>query len=545
MYLRNFYSLKKFFKEFDIIKKLYIQFNYFFFKKKIYRQLDDSNIEFKQSKNKNIIFTLIETSHPVNFFLMLFAKILKIRGYNVLVLVCDQFLKACEIKSIQRVKDPCYECKFNQKKFYPLFKIQTIKLSDFYDKNLDIKISNIIRRYKKNNYSFNYSDEFYYLNDVINDSVLRYFFGNVLEENHKKQIPKISMGHCKTAVYMHELSKIIDKKYKPVSVVSLMTSYSSWYPFFYFFKKKNKFRQLSFDKKICLFDTFKFFPAVKLFRKFLNSLKGKQLNQKANSEILIFLKERFGFSHLNSTNSKSLENEKKAKQIENYLSIKKNKINIFIFPNIFWDVGLSDRGGIFNSVLDWLFYTIDLLKNNSKYHIYIKPHPNESVGVESLWGIEKIIRHKYGNSILNLTFLDQSLKISSYELKPFIDLALVYNGTLNLEFMLLNVPVVSIGITPSKGIGLKKELKSKFEYKKVLMDKNNFSKYRVKDQKKLLIFAYFWFLKKNLPWNKKKYYTHNFNRFRGFNFRSLNDLSFNDIQTNSIVKFLTKGKQLF
>jgi hypothetical protein len=545
--LMNFNSFKRIFKNIAIIKRLYIQLNYFFFlKKKIIIQLDDSNIKFSQPKKKTIIFTLIETSHPVNFFLMLFAKILKIRGYNVLILVCDQFLGACEIKSIRRSKDPCYECKFNQKKIYPFFKIPIIKLSNFNNKNLAIKINNIVKRYKKNNYSFNKFDEFYYLNKVIKDSVLRYFYGDVYEDNQKEKFLKISIDHCKTAVYMHELSKIIDKKYMPSSVVSLMTSYSSWHPFFLYFKKRNKFRQIGFDKKICLFDTFKFFPSVKMFRDFLSRFKRKQLNQKENLEISNFLKKRFGSYYMNSTNSIYLENKKESKQIENYLNIKKNKINIFIFPNVFWDVGLSDRGGIFNSVLEWLFYTIDLLKNNSKYHIYIKPHPNEFVGMESLMGIKKIIQKKYGNSISNLTFIDRSLKVSTYELKSFIDLALVFNGTLNLEFMLLNVPVISIGTTSTKGIGFKKELKSKREYKKILIDKNyNFHEFLVRDRKKLMIFVYFWFIKKDLIWNKKNYYTHSINRFKGFNFKSLNDCNFSDTQTNSIVKFLSKGKQLF
>ena len=120
------------------------------------------------------------------------------------------------------------------------------------------------------------------------------------------------------------------------------------------------------------------------------------------------------------------------------------------------------------------------------------------------------------------------------------------NDTLNLEFMLLNVPVISTGMTSTRGIGLIKEVKNINEYKKVLIDQNyNFRKFLVRDRKKLMIFAYFWFIKKDLIWNKKNYYTHSINRFRGFNFKSLNDCNFSDTQTNSIVKFLSKGKQLF
>ena len=420
-------------------------------------------------------------------------------------------------------------------------------MSDFNNKNLDIKINKIVERFKKNDYSFKSHDEFHYLNTAISDSVIRYFYGGIFDEKFKKNIPQISSDHCKTAVYMHEISKIIDLKYKPSSVVSLMSSYSSWYPLFYYFRKKNRFRELRFNTKKLYFDINKFFPSKKLFNNFLKRKTKKKLNTNESTEILKFLKHRFNSQTLNTKTFKNLKSEKiKSRQIERTLKINKEKINIFIFPNVFWDVGLTDRGHIFNSVLEWLFYTIDLLKNNSKYHIYIKPHPNEFVGMESLMGIKKIIQKKYGNSISNLTFIDKSLKASTYELKSFIDLALVFNGTLNLEFMLLNVPVISTGITSTKGIGFKKELKSKREYKKVLIDKNyNFSEFLVRDRKKLMIFVYFWFIKKDLIWNKKNYYTHSINRFKGFNFKSLNDCNFSDTQTNSIVRFILEGKQVF
>ena len=55
--LMNFNSLKRILKNIAIIKRLYIQLNYFFFlKKKLIIQLDDSNIKFSQPKKKNYNF---------------------------------------------------------------------------------------------------------------------------------------------------------------------------------------------------------------------------------------------------------------------------------------------------------------------------------------------------------------------------------------------------------------------------------------------------------------------------------------------------------
>ena len=149
------------------LTKLYIIFRYYhYIKKKITQQLSDQNIKFKKLNNRNIIFTLIETSHPSNFFLMLLAKILHIRGYQVSILVCDSFLKGCEIKSIRSINDKnvCFNCKFNQNKVYPFFKLPIINLSKFYNKKINLKINNAFKRYKNNSYNFKSTDEFFYLN---------------------------------------------------------------------------------------------------------------------------------------------------------------------------------------------------------------------------------------------------------------------------------------------------------------------------------------------------------------------------------------------
>ena len=465
---------------------------------------------------------------------MLLAKILEIKGYTVLVLVCDQFLEGCEIKDIRKKnhKDPCFKCRFNQKKVNPYFKLSTIKLSDFYSKKLDLKINKVLKKYKKNNYFFSHKDKFFYLNKIIDESVTRYYYGDIFAKDNKKHHLDIVFSHCKTTILMTEICKIIDLKYQPLAIVSIMTSYSSWFPFYYHFKKNNRFRQLSFTNKLYGFDQFNYFPATKNFYKFLKLRKNKDLNKIEKIEINRFLKNRF-----------STKNNK-ISSIESFLKLDKTKKNIFIFPNVFWDVGLSDRGRIFDTVLEWLFYTIDLLKNNPKYHIYIKPHPNEFInGAYFSPGVEEIIKKKYVNSIKNLSFIENSSNLSSYDLKQVIDLALVFNGTLHLEFSLLGIPVAATGLSAISGVGFDKQVKSLTHYKEILTKKNyDFRKFIIKDKKKLLTFAYFWFIKRGYKWEKKNYFPEHFGRFKYFGFGSLSDCNLNNLQTKRIVDYIVQGK---
>ena len=152
------------------LRKIYALYKYIFFiKKNLKSQLFDENIIFKDKKKKTIIFSLIETSHPINILLMLVGKFLQIRGYQVLILVCDQILQGCEIKSIKNISDrnPCFNCKFNQKKIIPFFKIPVIKLSSFRDKKMSFLIDKALKKFNDNGYFFKKKDKHFYLNSSI------------------------------------------------------------------------------------------------------------------------------------------------------------------------------------------------------------------------------------------------------------------------------------------------------------------------------------------------------------------------------------------
>jgi hypothetical protein len=533
------------------LSKIYTLYKYnFFIKKKLKRQLFDENIIFKEKKKQTIIFSLIETSHPINILLMLLGKFLQIRGYQVLILVCDQILHGCEIKSIKNIsdKDPCFNCKFNQKKIIPFFKLPIIKLSSFKDKKMSYAINKALKKFKDNGYFFKTQDKYFYLNLHIKDSVTRYFYGNVGEKKFNKKINEVSMDHCNTSIFMHEVSKLLDQKYNPIAVVSTMSVYSSWYPLFNFFSKNgNRFKQISltqYNLKAFIFNEFQLYPAFNRFKKFLDVRKNKNLNKNEKYIISKFIKKRFmGSSEIFTKDSYYKKNMKNLNKIKKILNIRADKKNIFLFTNVFWDVGLADRGLVFNTVLEWVFYTIDLLKNNSNYHLYIKPHPAEFKSSESLIGIEEIIRNKYKNSISNITFIKTDYKIKPYDLKPAIDLALVFNGTLNIEFMLQKVPVISCGISPTLGLRLNRELLNKSDYKKVLTNKNyDYTKFLVKNDNKLMLFAYFYFIKNSIPWKFTNFFYGE--NFKGFSFKSLKNLNKRDPLINHLVNCIVKGDKI-
>ena len=158
------------------------------FKKKLKFNI---KINFKSKfKNKRILLPLIETSHYKCIQLLLIAKALKIRGAKVYVLVCDQALSACEIKSVERdSKDSCWKCKFNRNKILPIFDLNIISLSKYVG---DISDSNATQLIKK------VESEFKSFNTCVEDSVIRHYYGNVPSEDNKVKL--IRQRHRITAI---------------------------------------------------------------------------------------------------------------------------------------------------------------------------------------------------------------------------------------------------------------------------------------------------------------------------------------------------------
>jgi hypothetical protein len=191
-----------------------------------------------------------------------------------------------------------------------------------------------------------------------------------------------------------------------------------------------------------------------------------------------------------------------------------------LFSNLYWDVGLSDRKGLFDGGLDWVIQTIDILKENSLCHLYIKPHPAEVFGsAGSLKGVSQVIKETYPNGIHNLTIIDPDWRLVTYDLFPYIDVGVIFTGTLGLEMMLSGIPVISTGTTSHKDMGFALEPDKIDDYRNML-----FGDYKLRqvDQRQLELFAYFYFILTLIPWTlTKQAYSDSFD---GFTFESLDDL---------------------
>ncbi len=443
--------------------------------------------------NDVILAPLIESSHYVNILLLILLKYLEKRGNKVIILLCDESLIACEIKNCftENNKFVCSKCKFNRKNFLKIFQFDTILLSNFNN----LKPIDILPTFK----DFKIDKNFEYQNKKIHqpvlDSVYRFFYGNYDEKNSK--FIEIYYKNLFVYIWMTRISIELDNKYKIKKVLSFMTAYSSWHPIFNYFKSKgNRFSSFSltqFDIRGITIDYHDLYPAKERYYIFKNKRNAKYLLDHEKKYISDFMNKRIKNKSDIFLKDKYFDDNKK---LEKFISLNKTKKNIFLFSNVFWDIGVSECGNIYENVIDWIISTINYVKNKDNIDLYVKPHPAEiSEGTQSLSGIENILKNRM-KIPKNVFFIKPEWKINTYDLFKFIDTGIIFNGTIGLEMLYNDIPVISVGKTPSFGLNLMYEPISTNEYNNLL--NKDLSTFHNKNE--LELFMFFYFIKCSYPW---------------------------------------------
>jgi hypothetical protein len=496
-------------------------FHYVFLRTKLKKQLKfKNNIQSNSNSTaKKILVPLIETSHYQYLQILIIAKALQLRGANVKVLLCGSRLDGCELKSSRtQTKDPCLDCRFNAKEVVPLFQLETLKLADFIS---DSEVN--LLRTKSLEIANTYPKEIVYdgydLMPVVNDSVVRFFYGKL--PNDAMKLKLIRTDHLTTALITLEVAKKINEKFNPDIIFNNMNVYTAWEPYYKYFKSKEKnlftCSMSTFNFNAIVLNRLEYYMSNDRYDKFRSNRNYAYLNEEENNLLNNFVSKR---TSLNTDIFKKADCFEDNQNIKEKLSIDLNKRNIFLFSNIYWDVGLSETGKLFENIIDWVLETIDLVKYNQELHLYIKTHPWEKYDTSpSSKGIVDFIHEKYPSLPQNVTLILPEYKISPYQLFPYINLGILFNGTLGLEMLLFNLPVVITGMTPFGGLGFSHEPDNTIEYKKILLGETSNLKPLIEDVR---LFAYFYFIKSLIPWTLTNQAYGDV--FKGFKFDSLNEI---------------------
>tara|TARA_B100000780_G_scaffold224886_1_gene164001 strand:- start:5078 stop:6550 length:1473 start_codon:yes stop_codon:yes gene_type:complete len=463
---------------------------------------------------------MVELQHYQFIQVLTIAKALQLRGAEIKVLICDQSLPGCEIKSSsnKHLKDPCWECKFNKANIFDKFGLDMISYTDVINVTEQKSINKLAQEYSKDP-----SKKILYKNfdltRCVDDSITRYFYGG--DAANSAEYWKIRGRHIETAIKNALSSQNIDQDWKPDAVLCNMSAYSIWSPIYEHFRDRIKMvSALGFNHKAIAYNFNDIILSRDRFNQYYKSRDYSALTEQEKSQLELYFRKRFsgedwlfkkdGFFNISDEKSEIKD-----------LKIDTKKRNIFLFSNLYWDTGLSDKTILFDDVISWVLATIEMVKGEKNLHLYIKTHPAEKYStVKSRKTVKNIIEQHYPKGIENVTIIDPARKIRPYSLFPFIDVAVLFQGTLGLELLKAGIPVISCAIASYNSLGFVHEPSTLSEYKKTLLSAG---KIRF-DEELLEVFLYFFFMRAvAFPWELSSSSRGN-NIYHPLNIRSSEDL---------------------
>lgn len=497
--------------------------------------------------DKRILVPLIETNHYGIIHSLSLAKALQIRGGQVKVLVCDGTLSGCEIKSVknEHLKNPCFKCKFNIKNIVRLFGLETINFSDYLSDDTMKKIEFEVDQITDAGGTSLIIDGID-LKQCIEDSILRYYYGAVPSDKEIEGVTR--KKHLRTALISLEFAKSIDSIWNPDLVLNNMSVYSSWSPLFKYFNKKgeNIFQVVTmtpFDYKKVIINPDSLYKSSARYKNYCLLRKDKDLNSNEKNILNQFISRRVSgtnpqFNDFGGWFDQNVDKE----SLVNRLKIDRKKKNIFLFSNIYWDVGISDYGRLYEGVIEWVLDTIKICKNNNDLHLYIKTHPAEIFdSSSSIKGIHQIIKDNYPILPKNLTIISPNDKISPYGLFEFIDLGVIFNGTIGLEMMLGGIPIITTGRTVFGESNLCEEPKTRQNYASLI---TQMEPHKTPSDNQVQLFAYFYFIKTLIPWNLNKI-AYKGSIQDGLNYKTIKSLDANKNKyLDHVCKYLLNPEEL-
>ena len=457
------------------------------------KQLDSSHLPLpKKSNKKKILVPLIESNHDQIMVVLIIAKALELRGHEIHIILCDSRLRACEIRNVRNDNNNiCQKCTFKRENIVSLFGFKTFLLSQIINNHDKKIIDKIINDFVDDRDFINFKDK--NILPVINDSITRYLYGS--KPNTKKQTAELKKNNLETYLTNYFAAKSLNDSYNYDIIFNNMRVYTSWQPYFDYADSNGldafTIHGSIYDSSKLIMNLSELLTSDTRYKKFLKFRNNEILNSNEEKELEIFLGKRFS----GKSNPLFLDIATMGRP-EDYKDLKfnNNKRKIFLFTNLFWDIGISDQSGTFKDNTDWCIHTIKLLADNPEIDLYIKTHPAESFdkSSKSNKGISDIIKQNFPELPSNVFIIDQKYKVNSYDLFPYIDLGVVFSGTLGLEMLLSEIKVINIGKASYNSIPGFVNPESKEIYDQILLGKKPVNSI---EYEQIRLFAYFFFLK--------------------------------------------------
>ncbi|MEW5995673.1 MAG: hypothetical protein AB1744_14940, partial [Candidatus Zixiibacteriota bacterium] len=175
-----------------------------------------------------------------------------------------------------------------------------------------------------------------------------------------------------------------------------------------------------------------------------------------------------------------------------------------LFPNVMWDnaTTFKEWNRVFDSPVQWLIETVDYFKQSQDKILVIRVHPAEYSWMPVRKSIRDVLCLHFGPEIFysrNIILIDPEEPLSSYRLFEYLDGATVYNGTIGIELILHNVPLILGARAAYSDKGFTRDVDSRAAYFAGFDDTDKILAHQNANLELAKIFAYEYFFTHGVP----------------------------------------------
>jgi len=182
------------------------------------------------------------------------------------------------------------------------------------------------------------------------------------------------------------------------------------------------------------------------------------------------------------------------------LGCDKDKPMVLCLSNVVWDAQLHYPQNAFENMIEWVLDTIKYFATRPDLQLVIRIHPAEIRGaVPTKQPLESEIREYFKELPDNVFIVPPDSNISSYVLAELCDSAIIYGTKMGVELTAMSIPVIVAGEAWIRNKGLTCDVMTKDEYHGIL-GKLPFEQ-RLADEKttKAKKYAYHFFFRRMIP----------------------------------------------
>jgi len=156
-------------------------------------------------------------------------------------------------------------------------------------------------------------------------------------------------------------------------------------------------------------------------------------------------------------------------QIAKETGVDFSKRCIGMLTSVMWDAQLHYKSSAFNNQLEWVFQTISYFAKRPELQLIIRVHPAEIRGmIPSRQPISQEIKREFPSLPSNIFIIPPESKISTYAVMEKCDSVIIYNTKTGIEISSMGIPVIVAGEAWIRNKGFSWDASSPGEYFKIL-----------------------------------------------------------------------------